>query len=166
MPAARCLEDVAFYQALVRVDAKFRHSPAVRVTTAARLEGRAEVGFAWQLRQWREQARQIDPQLVDCGGYWADLFNTRARLRGAYEAAQTGRRGRLADSGVDTSVPFGQWLEDLHFSETVRERWPDPVRLRPLRSVLFELRERVRKASRVTGEAIPVASPTRSRIFQ
>ncbi|MBA2450066.1 MAG: glycosyltransferase family 2 protein, partial [Chloroflexi bacterium] len=36
LPAVPALEDVALYQALLRVDARVRHSPAVRVATSAR----------------------------------------------------------------------------------------------------------------------------------
>ncbi len=54
LPPVRTPEDEAFYQALLRVDARFRHSPLVQVTTSARLSGRSPVGLAAQLRNWTE----------------------------------------------------------------------------------------------------------------
>ena len=54
IPPVRTPEDEAFYQALLRVDARFRHSPLVQVTTSARLSGRSPVGLAAQLRNWTE----------------------------------------------------------------------------------------------------------------
>ena len=54
LPPVRTPEDEAFYQSLLRVDARFRHSPLVRVTTSARVSGRSPVGLAAQLRSWTE----------------------------------------------------------------------------------------------------------------
>lgn len=52
LPPVRTPEDEAFYRALLRVNARFRHSPLVRVVTSARLTGRSDVGLANQLNQW------------------------------------------------------------------------------------------------------------------
>jgi hypothetical protein len=54
LPPVRTPEDEAFYQALLRVDARFRHSPLVQVTTSARVSGRSPVGLAAQLRKWAD----------------------------------------------------------------------------------------------------------------
>jgi Glycosyl transferase family 2 len=56
LPPVRTPEDEAFYQALVRVDARFRHSPLVRVTTSARATGRSPVGLANQLSKWTQMS--------------------------------------------------------------------------------------------------------------
>lgn len=66
MPAVRTPEDVAFYQALLRVNARFRHSPLVKVVTSARQTGRAALGLSNQLKQWTlmgvdEQAFLVEP---------------------------------------------------------------------------------------------------------
>jgi glycosyltransferase involved in cell wall biosynthesis len=52
MPLVRSPEDVALYQALLRVNARFRHSPRVRVVTSARQTGRTSMGLANQLSAW------------------------------------------------------------------------------------------------------------------
>ncbi len=65
MPAVRTPEDVAFYRALLRVGARFHHSPHVRVTTSARQIGRATNGLANQLNQWVMMGKQQQPFLVE-----------------------------------------------------------------------------------------------------
>ncbi len=59
MPAVRTPEDEAFYQSLMRVDARFRHSPLVKVTTSARQCGRSPVGLANQLQVWSTQSHAV-----------------------------------------------------------------------------------------------------------
>ena len=64
MPPVRTPEDVAFYRALVRVNARFRHSPLVRVTTSARQTGRTNIGLANQLNEWTAMGQRQQPFLV------------------------------------------------------------------------------------------------------
>lgn len=52
LPPVRTPEDVAFYRALVRVNARFRHSPIVKAVTSARQTGRTNMGLANQLSDW------------------------------------------------------------------------------------------------------------------
>lgn len=54
MPAISPLEDEAFVDRLRRAGLCLRHEPAVRVFTSARLQGRAAIGLAGQLREWNE----------------------------------------------------------------------------------------------------------------
>jgi hypothetical protein len=56
MPCVRTPEDEAFYRSLLRINARFRHSPLVRVTTSARASGRSPAGLANQLRKWTEMS--------------------------------------------------------------------------------------------------------------
>ena len=65
IPPLPSLEDVAFYDALRGIGARIRHSPAVRVTTSARPDGRTGFGFAVQLRRWSEMGKQHEPFLVE-----------------------------------------------------------------------------------------------------
>ena len=80
IPPVRTPEDEAFYQALLRVDARFRHSPLVQVTTSARASGRSPVGLAAQLRKWTEMSTgstvTVEPTTVMIG--W---FKSRRKLR-------------------------------------------------------------------------------------
>lgn len=65
MPSVRTPEDVAFYQALVQVGARFSHSSQVRVFTSMRRQGRADNGMANQLSQWTDLGQQRQPYLVE-----------------------------------------------------------------------------------------------------
>lgn len=77
MPAVRTPEDVAFYRALLRVGARFRHSPLVQVTTSARQTVRTEGGFAAQLNEWAVMDQQNELFLVES----ADAVETRLKAR-------------------------------------------------------------------------------------
>lgn len=77
LPPVRTPEDVAFYRALVRVNARFRHSPLVRVVTSARVTGRTSIGLANQLNEWASMGQQQQPFLVES----AVAIETRLRSR-------------------------------------------------------------------------------------
>lgn len=81
LPPVRTPEDVAFYRALVRVNARFRHSPLVRVITSARQSGRTSLGLANQLNQWAEMGRQQQPFLVESAAAIATRLQARHQLR-------------------------------------------------------------------------------------
>ena len=84
IPPVRTPEDEAFYQALRRVDARFRHSPLVQVTTSARLSGRSPVGLAAQLRKWTEMSEdstfKVEPAAATIA--W---FQSRRKLRSLWQ---------------------------------------------------------------------------------
>ncbi|TGE21160.1 glycosyltransferase [Hymenobacter metallicola] len=61
LPVVPYLEDEALYRALRRHDLSVRHSPAVRVLTSDRQQGRVAVGLSWQLREWELLAGQTQP---------------------------------------------------------------------------------------------------------
>lgn len=77
LPPVRTPEDVAFYRALVRVNARFRHSPKVRVVTSARQTGRTSGGLADQLSKWGAMERHQQPFLVEP----AAAIETRLQVR-------------------------------------------------------------------------------------
>ncbi len=81
LPEVPYLEDEAFYKALVRVDARVRQSPLVRVTTSARMQGRVAVGFSEQLRCWATMSKNGQCQLAEPAGAWAVKFAARHQLR-------------------------------------------------------------------------------------
>jgi hypothetical protein len=65
MPSRRSSEDVALYRAIVRSGGRFRHSYRVKVTTSARIVGRAQGGLADAIHWWSDQARGVQPVLVE-----------------------------------------------------------------------------------------------------
>ena len=91
LPVLRSMEDVRFYEALQRCDARIRHCPRVEVLTSARTQGRVDFGFSVQLQQWEQMLRQGDPFNVPPADYWAFRFTLQSHLRQAWE-----RRSLLA----------------------------------------------------------------------
>lgn len=95
MPAVRTPEDVAFYQALLRAGARFRHSPLVQVTTSARQTVRVEGGFANQLNEWQAMGQQ--PFLVESAEAIETRFRTRAQLRSLWQRILNGVQHTTTD---------------------------------------------------------------------
>ncbi len=83
MPAAPVLEDEAFVHQLRRAGLRLRHEPAVRIATSARLDGRAEVGLAGQLRHWNELSNEKAHQ-VQSAPFLAHRFSMLSCLRAAF----------------------------------------------------------------------------------
>jgi hypothetical protein len=81
MPAVRTPEDVAFYQALVRVGARFRHSLKVQVFTSMRQQGRTHNGMANQLSQWANLGQQHQPYFVESAAALEARLQGRRSLR-------------------------------------------------------------------------------------
>ena len=81
LPEVPYLEDEAFYKALLRVDARVRQSPLVRVITSARMQGRVAVGFSEQLRCWATIHKNGQYQLAEPAGAGAAKFAARYQLR-------------------------------------------------------------------------------------
>ena len=127
LPVVRYLEDDALVKALQRIDAKVRRSPAVRVYTSARLQGRVEVGLSWQLQQWACQSKAGGCQPVENPVISLARFQLRHDLRQAwvrrFEASTTTLLRPLAPKlGVSagwllaqlaTSTYFGQFWETV-----------------------------------------------------
>lgn len=102
LPRVPYLEDEALVAALRRHDLRIRHSPTVRVVTSGRHVGRAEVGLAWQLRQWAQNGTGADGPMVDDAPVLAARFTARHQLRGVWQrrrrpcAGDPGQVDRLA----------------------------------------------------------------------
>ena len=81
VPKVKFLEDAALYAALLRVDARFRHSPRVRVFTSARRVGRCRVGLSNQLNEWKKIGESGAEFLVEAARTVVEKFELRKRLR-------------------------------------------------------------------------------------
>lgn len=90
LPPVRTPEDVAFYRALVRVNARFRHSSLVRVITSARQIGRTSIGMANQLSKWAEMGRKQQSFLVESAAAIETRFVARRQLRVMWSCALNG----------------------------------------------------------------------------
>ncbi|AHJ96083.1 glycosyltransferase [Hymenobacter swuensis] len=84
LPIVPHLEDEALYQLLTQHDLRVRHSPAVRVFTSGRQQGRVAVGLSWQLREWASLGRQ--ELLVPHPAALAGELQIRRQLRKAWHA--------------------------------------------------------------------------------
>lgn len=65
LPMVPYLEDMAFFNSLVKVDAKIRCSPFVKVYTSSRMDGRVAIGFSEQLQKWADNTNENIPQMVE-----------------------------------------------------------------------------------------------------
>ncbi|WP_009633170.1 glycosyltransferase [Synechocystis sp. PCC 7509] len=112
LPAVRTPEDVAFYQALLRVNARFRHSPLVKVVTSARETGRAALGLANQLHQWAAMGMGEQPFLVESVNAIALRLQVRHQLRILWSGILDGYQpdiAHIAQIATDLGVNV-QWL--------------------------------------------------------
>lgn len=156
LPPVRTSEDVAFYQALLRVNARFRHSPLVRVVTSARLTGRATGGQASQLSEWAAMGRQQQPFLVASAEAIATRLQTRHQLRELWRGILNGYQPTVAEVALlaDRLGVTAQWLVHLlaqpytfgFLFEQVEQRqqqegiWAQRWSLVDIREAIWELR--------------------------
>ena len=85
LPVLPALEDVRFYEALQRCDARIRHCPHVQVLTSARTQGRVAFGFSVQLQQWEQMLQNEVPFLVPGADYWVTRFTLQRQVRCAWQ---------------------------------------------------------------------------------
>ena len=88
VPDVRFLEDVAFYQALLRVDAKIRHSPLVKVYTSARETGRTEAGLSTQISDWINIEKNGEDFMVESADALEQRFANHGKLRHIWNKIQ------------------------------------------------------------------------------
>lgn len=88
IPPLPSSEDVALYEAIKRLDANFRHSPLVKVTTSARAVGRAKAGLSDRLSQLQTMAQQRQQFLVESAQIIQARFAVRSQLRYLWHSLQ------------------------------------------------------------------------------
>ena len=109
LPAVRTPEDVAFYQALLRVKARFRHSPLVKVVTSARQTGRAALGLSNQLNQWTMMGIEQQPFLVESAKALTLRLHLRHQLRLLWAEILDGYQPDITSIAADLGINV-QWL--------------------------------------------------------
>lgn len=176
LPVVPYLEDEALYQALCRHDLRVRHSPAVRVMTSGRQEGRVAVGLSWQLRQWALLSKQLQEPLVASGCQLLALWQARRQLRSLWQTA-TVRAWAPASTVVTTAATTAQTAKALGVSvralvrqlphaatfgalwewvvaeQAARQQWHERWPAVPLSQALAELRTLVREQERTVHAA-------------
>ena len=139
IPDVRFLEDVAFYHALLRVDAKFRHSPAVRVFTSSRHLGRSAVGLSFQLNEWKKLGEAGADYLVEAADTIEKKLAARKILRSIWLAAKSNdypKPETISALAETLCVPsgfisaelknpqtFGSLLEKIYGRQNKSRRW-------------------------------------------
>lgn len=164
IPPVKTPEDEAFYQALLRVDARFRHSPLVKVTTSARASGRSPVGLAAQLRKWTEMSEGSTFKVEPVGAMIAG-FKSRRKLRSLWQRLSSGSQlsldevKPLADKlGISTNwlldelrqnYPFGKLFEHVtqHQQHNYVSHW-QPIEIM---TAISELRQYLATLNHHTG---------------
>ena len=154
LPALPCLEDMAFTDALERLNARIRQSPAVNVLTSLRVAGRVEVGLSGTLSKWTQAATAGEPLLLES----PDTIEQEARAghhlrqwwqKGFSEANVSSAAGQLK---VDADWLAECWQQASSAGELCqRVRWhhreahtgPHALPLMEVRQAIAGLRERL-----------------------
>jgi hypothetical protein len=160
LPAVRTPEDVAFYQALVRADAHFRHSTRVRVYTSARMLGRAPAGLAKRLKELNDMGHKHQSLLVESASVVENRFRLRRQLRCLWQRQQNGENlsiellaifaDKLATDSellLDTillSPTFGLLVEKIgQYQQEHLRIFPDNSQFVKIEQAIADLRKRV-----------------------
>ena len=162
LPILRQLEDVAFAKALRRIDARIRHSYAVRVETSARAITRVVGGFGTYIDYIRDRSSRGETYLVDNGMRSVLRAKTRGLLRSYWALPDNARyiveaaslyhmRPDELLSYVDVSSPFGETLDRVEATAIPFEAWPEE----PVEDAIATIRE----AISANATAIRIASP-------
>jgi hypothetical protein len=144
IPEVEYLEDVALWQALLRTDARLRHSPRIRVRTSARLHGRVAVGLSSHLRAFTS-AQSAPGPIVD-SAEWLEMFlRMRRKLRVRWIATH------------HNDGPFGLMLERVNFPSVLGPKWSSErryslidVAISDLQRLIARSRSRSAKPERLT----------------
>ncbi len=160
LPAVRSPEDVAFYQALVRSNARFRHSPLVKVVTSARRSGRAAQGLANQLNEWSKMGQTDQPYLAESAEAVLTRLRARCRLRSLWHSHLEGYAldlSQVRELARVLGVP-DRWLIDQLFQprtfgdlfEQVEQRqsgiWAERWQSVPIETAIADLRSYLTQA--------------------
>ena len=165
IPEVRFLEDVAFYHSLLRVDARFRHSPLVRVKTSARRAGRTESGLSTQINEWTLMGKNSDDYFVESAQAIERRIHLRKRLRDLWKirAAPNSRfeLAALADqlfvsknflqTEFNVSQTFGGMLENIERHQIRVGAWMENHPLVTVEKALFDLRQILERTRREKG---------------
>lgn len=160
VPPVRFLEDVALYHALLRVDARFRHSPLVRVWTSGRECGRTEAGLSTQIKEWRLLGANGDHHYVESAASIKERAAQRKILRDFWECSRytkvfAPRIARLADGlliakdflaeELNEPQTFGSLYEKIIVEQSKIGAWLEKFPHVEVEQARFDLRNAARQ---------------------
>lgn len=165
LPQVPHLEDEAFYRALLRIDAKIRKSPHVKVLTSSRMEGRVAVGFSEQLRYWKTLNQRGQCQLAEPAEAVVIRLRNRQRLRACWQdRTQTDPLRTVArELGIDyrwlayeltENQYFGQLWEKVEQAITAG-RWSKIWQPVPITTAIHGLRTFLNRQAVIDAETNP-----------
>lgn len=179
LPPIAALEDVAFHDALRRIDARIRHSPAVRVVTSSRGDGRVAVGLSTQLGEWAAMARGREPLLVEAPRSVEVRLRRRRALRDLWRLGRTsleavrplaarianaeGVNARWLTAEIAESGTFGRLRERLAERQRLLGSDREAPPLVDVRAAIGELRSRLAVLRRRPATDAHLWSLARSR---
>lgn len=153
VPQVAFLEDVAFFQSLMRIDARFRHSPLVRVETSSRTTGRTELGLSTQINEWTVMGENGDTYFVES----AEAIAQRIYLRGILRKLHGEKNPRPAQISMlagkllispkvlETELArlqtFGSLLEKVHHAQHDAGEWKRKYPLTCVSRAINDLRK-------------------------
>lgn len=159
VPQVKHLEDVAFYQALLRIDARFRHSLSVKVFTSARHIGRTTLGLSTQINEWTKMGRNNDDYLVESAAAIEKRVLARKTLRGFWMRARAGDFPAIEEilplaeilcvsvAGISVELKrqqsFGELMEKIVYFQKVHGGWKRQNRLVCIENALAELHKKL-----------------------
>jgi hypothetical protein len=108
-PALPFREDIGLVDAVRRMGGVVRHSPAVRVTVSARMQGRAAGGMAATIRAWSERIAQggvlMAPDPAEQIYHWRARAAARAEAAHATAALPQEFRARIVAAELARRIP-------------------------------------------------------------
>lgn len=126
IPLLPYLEDAIFMRNLIRIDAKIRHSPKVKVYTSGRLNGRAIFGFSKQLQEWKAMNERGDQVTVEPIDALKIKIYTKEKLRYYFQHRQSSfAQERIHTYCKRLFVPYHQVSSMLHSSAYFGAFWED-----------------------------------------
>jgi transcriptional regulator with XRE-family HTH domain len=156
MPLVRSPEDVALYRALLRVNARFRHSPIVRVVTSARRTGRTSIGLANQLNVWTSMGED-QPFMVESSAVIVARLSARRKLRQLRCQILNGYQPSIAlinsiadvlnistrwlNQEIRQPQTFGLLFERIEERQQLEDKWSKGRDLVDIRQAIVDLRQ-------------------------
>ncbi len=178
LPVRPCLEDMAFIDALERLEARVRQSPAVNVLTSLRVAGRVDVGLSGTLSKWTRAAAEGEPLLLESPDTLAREAANRVYLRRLWREDHTPAAARAAAKKLELDPAWfdAVWQQAESAGALCqavfvhhRDNRTGPYALPPMevREAIAELRRRIdsRRAELCAGTVVSPVRTGRAGIF-
>ena len=155
LPVLPFLEDENFRKALIRIDARIRRSPRVKVYTSSRESGQVDFGFSIQLNKWTKMKMEGKKIFVEAPVSLIIKFNAKKDLRKLFTDYHLNKRSdtkqlkQLAKSlfleeewlrlKISTATYFGSLWEDTELALNA-QKWDERHPVIPIDAAIGHLR--------------------------